>query len=107
MQFQLNVVGKEGNVTNIKIQLDNYAEINIPMDIEAGETIICDGTATIRMYDKNGKLKNTQQLQAKLPMVAAGNHTIIIDCTFGGEDTPKIEMQFKGIRTIEKCTLVK
>lgn len=107
MQFQLNIVGKEGNVGNIKIQLDNYTEISIPIELNAEETVICDGTATIRIYDKNGKLKNIQKLQTTPPLVSAGNHTIIIDCTFGGEDTPKVEMQFKGISKVETCILVK
>ncbi len=107
MQFQLNVVGKAGNVSNIKIQVDNYTEISIPIELNAGETVFCDGTATLKIYDQNARLKTTQKLQAVPPLVAAGNHTIIIDCTFGGADTPKIEMQFKGISKTETCTLNK
>lgn len=107
MQFRLRVNGSTGTVSNIKIQIDNYAEINITAAINAGETIFCDGSATLRIYDKTGKLKDTQKLIAIPPVIAPGNHSVMIDCTFSGEEPPKIEMQFKGISKVETCNLSK
>jgi hypothetical protein len=103
MQFRLSVNGTAGTVSNIKMQIDNYTEIIIPAPLNAGETLFCDGTETLRIYDKNGKLKSTQVLTSIPPVVAAGYHSVIIDCAFGGEDPPKIEMQFKGISKTETC----
>ncbi|MBC7508313.1 MAG: hypothetical protein H7320_06130 [Ferruginibacter sp.] len=107
LQFRLSINGKEGTVSEIKMQLDNYAEIKLPLELSAGETAVCDGTASLKIYDKKGKLRDTQQLPALPPVVANGNHTIIIDCSFEGEEPPKIEMQFKGKLATETCAISK
>ena len=89
------------------MQLDNYAEIKLPLVLGAGETVVCDGTALLKIYDKKGKLRDRYKLTVSLPLVAKGSHTIIIDCAFGGEEPLKIEMQFKGELTTETCVLSK
>jgi hypothetical protein len=104
LQFRLSVKGKEGTVSNIKIQLDNYTDIKLPVELNAGETVVCDGTALLKIYDTKGKLKTTQQLPGLPPVVADGSHTIIVDCSFGGEVPPTIELQFKGKMATEICT---
>ncbi len=105
LQFRLTVTGKQGTVSNVKIQLDNYAEIKLPVELNAGESVVCDGTSLLKIYDLKGKLKDTHQLAAVPPVVANGSHNIIIDCSFGGEEPPKIEMQFKGKMATETCVI--
>jgi hypothetical protein len=105
LRFRLAVKGKEGSVSNIKIQLDNYAEIKLPVELNAGESVVCDGTSLLKIYDSKGKLKDTHQLAAVPPVVTNGSHNIIIDCSFGGEEPPKIEMQFKGKMATETCAI--
>ena len=105
LQFQLNVTGAEGSVNNIKLQLDSYAEINLPIELQAGESAVCDGTSTIRIYDKNGKPKNKVTLPAIPPVVATGAHTVIIDSDFTGNTPPKIEVRFKGLDKMEAVEL--
>ena len=95
LQFRLAVKGKEGTVSNIKIQLDNYAEIKLPVELSVGETVVCDGTALLKIYDTKGKLKDTIQLPALPPVVATGSHTIIIDCAFGGEAPRKLKCSLR------------
>jgi len=107
MHFRLSVTGSSGTVSNLKIQFDHYTEIHIPLTINAGETIICDGTETLRIFEKNGKLKNSLQLSSMPLVVTKGDHTIIADCTFSGEEPPRIEIQFKGIITTESCQISK
>ena len=53
------------------------------------------------------ELKNSQKLLSIPPLINSGNHSVIIDCLFGGEEPPKIEMQFKGISKVETCSLKK
>jgi hypothetical protein len=105
LRFRLAVKGKEGSVSNIKIQLDNYAEIKLPVELNAGESVVCDGTGLLKIYDSKGKLKDTHQLATVPPVVTNGSHNIIIDCSFGGEEPPKIEMQFKGKMATETCAI--
>jgi hypothetical protein len=101
LQFRLNVLGNEGSVSNIKIQVDNYAEINLPIELSVGESLVCDGTDLIRIYDKTGKPKGKYSMKSSSPLVGAGSHTIISDCSFNGEIPPKIDVQFKGLSKMD------
>ena len=101
LQFRMNIIGEEGAVKNIRIQFDNYKELLIPVTLKAGESLVCDGTSTLRLYDKNGKPKGTFKLQTDPPRSSTGEHTILIDSAFEGDDAPEIEVQFKGVNTRE------
>jgi hypothetical protein len=105
LQFRLNVVGKEGTLKNIKLQVDQYADINLPIELQAGESLVCDGTNLIRIYDKNGKPKSNYSLNIKPLMISSGNHTIMADCSFVGDETPEMELQFKGMSRIEQVQI--
>ena len=97
LQFRLNISGTEGSVKNIKLQIDNYKEILFPIELKVGESLVSDGTETIRLYDSNGKPKGTIKLNTTNPILASGDHTILVDSEFIGDDAPKIEVQFKGM----------
>ncbi len=101
LQFRIQITGEKGSVNNIKMQIDNYMELLFPVELAAGESLVSDGTETIRFYDKNGKPKGSFKLQNKLPTVSAGAHKILIDSDFIGEENPKIEVQFKGLSNSE------
>ena len=107
LQFRLKAAGKSGSVSNIKLQLDNYAEINVPIELKANESIVCDGTEYLQLYNEHGKLKGTYKMSSLPPAVSPGAHTIIIDSSFGGEEPPKIEMQFKGLNKKEAVEIIK
>lgn len=102
LQFRLNVIGNEGSVKNIKLQIDQYVELNIPVTLNANESLVCDGTTKIRIYDKDGKPKQTYKLEVALPLINYGVHKIIADSEFISEVTPKIEMQFKGMAKLNR-----
>lgn len=102
LQFRLNVIGNEGSVKNFKLQIDQYVEIFLPVALNANESLVCDGTTKIRMYDKDGKPKQTYNLEATLPLINNGKHKIIMDSDFIGEEPPKIEIQFKGMAKMDK-----
>ncbi len=101
LQFRIYISGKEGSVNNIKLAIDNYTEINLKVELEAGESIVCDGTETIKIYTKKGKLKGDYKLSTILPKLAPGSHTITSNCFFRGDEPPKIEVQFKGLMKTE------
>ena len=105
LQFRMQITGEKGSVKNIKMQIDNYMELLFPVELAAGESLVSDGTDTIRFYDKNGKPKGSFKLQKKLPTVSAGAHKILIDSDFSGEENPKIEVQFKGLSSSEDIQL--
>ncbi|ULQ54673.1 hypothetical protein [Flavihumibacter fluvii] len=105
LQFRLNVAGKSGSIRNLKMMVDNYAEINLPIELKAGESIVCDGSMDIRIYDENGKPKGSHRLAALPPVVAPTNHTIIFDCGFNDGESPKVELQFKCLGNTDTISL--
>lgn len=105
MQFRLYLNGKSGGVRNIKMQVDSYAEISLPLELSAGESIVCNGTREIRIFDALGKPKGNYQLPGEVPVTAPGSHTIIFDCSFADGDSPKLEMQVKALRKKDAITL--
>lgn len=107
IQFRLYIKGKSGTVSNIKMQFDNYAEINLPGELKAGQSIVCDGTLNLQLFDEHGKPAGTYTLPALPPVFSSGTHTVIMDCSFGGEVTPAIEMQFKGLNKKETVQIDK
>lgn len=101
LQFRLNLVGKTATAKNFRLQVDRYAEVVIPVELQGGESLVVDGSQTIRVYDANGRPKTKVQLAALPPLVAAGTHTITLDSEFGGDEPPRLELQFKGLGKAE------
>jgi hypothetical protein len=101
LQFRLSLVGKAGTARNFRMQVDRYTEIVLPVELSAGESLVCDGTATVRIYDAAGRPKSRFQLAALPPIVAPGAHTITLDSDFDGDEPPAVEVQFKGLGPME------
>jgi len=102
LRFSIEIRGKSGSANNFKIVFDNYAEINIPNEIKSGETLICDGSGIIRIYDDKGKLRESLDFENKIPTLDAGQHEITIDAVFAGDEPPKAEMLIKWMKNPER-----
>lgn len=107
LQFRLSVDGNVGAINNFTLQIDQYTEISIPLEIKAGESVSCEGGSTIFIYDVNGKLKQQYILSKPVPVLGTGLHTILGNCNFLGEDSPKISIQFKGMDRVENIQSLK
>ena len=101
LQFRISPIGKTGLARNLKLQIDRYTEIVLPVDLSPGDTLVCDGSAAIQVTDRFGKVKLSYQLAAPPPVVAAGAHTITMDSEFGGDEAPRVEVQFKGLIRVD------
>lgn len=97
LQFRLMVAGKEGSVTNLSMQIDNYTVVKIPIELKAGESLVCDGTKSIRLYAADGKPKGFFQLTSNPPVIEKGEHTILFDCSYPDAAAPKLEVQFRNL----------
>ena len=95
LQFALEIQGKEGEIVNPILTLDQFAEIRLPVSLQGNERVIVDGTTLVRIYDAKGKQRTTINL-ANIPMMSKGNHTIKFSATFGTlENTPTAAVVFK------------
>ncbi len=101
LQFRIILVGKTATAGNFRMQIDRYTEVALPIELLGGESLVCDGSRTVRVYDAAGRPKSTYRLAALPPVVAAGSHTITLDSDFGGDEPPRVEVQFKGLGPLE------
>jgi len=95
LQFFLEVTGEAGSIRNPVIEIDNYARIEIPAEIEAGHSLLCDGTKTLRLYGPTGKYVASIELDDDVPEMDGGAHQAEFDCKFDGSPGPKVAVTFK------------
>ncbi len=99
LQFRLTVV--RGTARNFRMHIDRYAEVAIPVELLPGESLVCDGSNTVQLYDAAGKTKARVTLRTPLPTLAPGTHAITLDSDFADVDTPRIEVHVRGLGTPE------
>jgi len=97
LQFRLTVAAGQGTVRNISLQIDGYTGIALPLELAGGESLVCDGTETVQVYDAQGKPRSRVSLTALPPMMEPGAHRIFLDSAYGDDEAPKVELLFKGL----------
>lgn len=97
LQFRLEVEGTSGVVNNGRLQLDNYLDINLPVELRAGESLVSDGTKVIQIYDAKGKPKQTITMEQNPPKMQQGKHQMLMDADFSPDSNLKIRFQLKGL----------
>jgi hypothetical protein len=97
LQFRLEVTGTTGTVSNASLNLDNYLDLHLPVELQAGESLVCDGTNIVRVYDAKGKPKHTLPLEQKPPTMQQGGHQLLMDADFSSDADLKIHLQIKGL----------
>jgi hypothetical protein len=95
LKFRLRATGEEGSIKNIRLIIDNSIELAFPNELNAGETLIADGSRSMIILDKTGKRKTSFEFSKELPVLDKGNHTITIDGKFEGNQPPVLETQFR------------
>jgi len=91
LRFILSAV--DGSVNNIKLEIDNFKEIIIPIMLKEGETIkFFFGNTTI-LYDKNWQ--KIDELNLDPVVLASGDHSVRLECNFirGKETKLKLEVR--------------
>jgi len=107
LQFRMQVIGTSGSISKIRIQADHYNDILIPIELKAGQSIICDGTADIRIFDEKGKAAGVYHLPAAPVTLPAGKHSLQFDCSFNEGDAPVATLQVKYLDSKEAVSLKK
>jgi len=104
-QFKIEVPGTSGSVKKIRVQLDNYAELEIEQELKPDETLICDGTV-LRVFDNKGKQKNTIALSQKDPILTVGKHIVLLKATFADVESSKLLFTVKALGNPEKAAAI-
>ncbi|MCX6134823.1 MAG: hypothetical protein NTU47_13505 [Ignavibacteriales bacterium] len=95
LQFKLRVVGDSGIVANPTIELDRTVAMMFPVELTYGQTLLCEGTSTARVYDAKGRQIRTVHATAPVPTVQTGKHEIQFSCDFKGSVSAGVLVTFK------------
>jgi len=95
LQFTLEVTGQCGGIVNPVLTLDQFAELTLPVSLQAGERLVMDGTA-MRIYDAKGKQRTSLNLE-NVPLLVKGNHTMKFKTKYSDEEnSPGVLITFKS-----------
>lgn len=92
----------DGDVADIKMEMDGYKEIEFPGKLKQGETIKYEGGNTATHYSKNQE--KIKELNFNLPPLTTGEHTVTLDCTFIGDKETKLKLEVRMPEKIIKIT---
>ena len=95
VQIKLRVAGGGGSIRNPILEINRSATLQIPIEIQAGQSLLLESDAIVRLYDAKGSPVQSFPMKTALPMVQAGTNQISFDCEFQGETPPKVSVTFK------------
>ena len=102
MQFLLTAV--KGNVQDIKMEIDHYKQVSLPVTLNEGQTVKYTGGETAVIYSKHWKKLKEITMDASTLLLVSGEHTVTLDCSFAGdkESFAKLEVRLAGpVETIK------
>jgi hypothetical protein len=97
MHFILNAV--DSDISEIKMEIDSYKEIDLPIALKSGEIIKYSGGTTAYVYDKNWQEIDKFEIDPAALKVSNGEHSLTFDCKFkntGEEPMVKLEIRTFG-----------
>jgi hypothetical protein len=95
MQLKLRVVGTSGSIRNPTLEIHRSATVTLPVEIQAGQSLLLEADAIVRLYDAKGNPLQSFPLKAALPEVHPGANPVTFDCEFVGDTPPKVTVTFK------------
>lgn len=105
MQFYMTIKagddGANGTISNLKIEVNNYAELIIEESLKPNDRLYCNGKK-VYLCDGGWKVKK-ELVVKKIPKVKKGENTLVVKCDFKG-DYPVIEVDLK---TVDEAEVVK
>jgi hypothetical protein len=95
LQFIAKLLGSQGKARDLWLEVDGYQRVELPVTLEIGQTLVCDGTRTLRLYDSQGRQISTHVLTSDLPLIRQGMREVQFDAAFEGEPSPTVELRFR------------
>ena len=95
LQLKLRVSGKAGSIRNPTFEINRSATVTIPVEIQAGQSLLIESDAIVRLYDAKGNPVQSFPLKTALPVVQPGTNPVTFDCEFQGDTPPKVTVTFK------------
>ena len=106
LQFTFEVTGQGGGIVNPVLTLDQFAELMLPVSLQAGERVAMDGSM-VRIYDIKGKQRTSIELK-NVPDLNKGNHILKFKTNYSDDDNSPgvlIVIRTKGSGEVVKANL--
>ncbi len=95
VQIKLRVAGGGGSIRNPILEINRSATLQIPIEVQAGQSLLIESDAIVRLYDAKGSPVQSFPLKTALPMIQVGTNQVSFDCEFQGDTPPKVSVTFK------------
>jgi hypothetical protein len=102
-RFRLAFQAEKGTVRNIQLQLNQSLQLELPVTLQAGESIVCDGSGTLLHYNKEGRMIARIQWPDHLPATQPGEHQLQINARFQSDGPATLEYRAQGLLEPEDC----
>jgi hypothetical protein len=89
---------KDGSVSGIKMEIDNYREIKLAVTLNEGESLKYEGGDKAVIYNKSWHHMEDVPLDGSKLVLDKGNHSLTFECSFSGGKEPNftLELKLKG-----------
>lgn len=92
----IHASGDEGTITHPVIELDNSFRLEMPVRLEAGQTLTMAGTdKELSLYDRKGRLIRKVAVEKSLPALSNGRHTLGFDSSTDTNTQIKMNIEIK------------
>jgi hypothetical protein len=92
------LTAKDGGISGIKIEIDNYKKIKLAVSLNEGESLKYEGGEKAQIYNKSWhRIKDIPMDGSKL-VLDKGDHNLTFECSFSGGKEPNtmLEIRMKG-----------
>lgn len=104
MNFILTAI--DVDISQVKMEIDNYKEIMLPVTLKAGEIIKYTGGTKAYVYNKSWQIIDEFTIDPAAFKISGGEHSMTFDCKFDktGKE-PIVKMEIRTFGEAEKLTL--
>lgn len=93
--------GKEGQLSNISIELDRSIRVVVPGSIEAGQSLVLDNTDSAKLFSSNGQMLSKVPVQISVPELKEGAHHLMVDAAFSDESDITLQVVIRIVNAKE------
>lgn len=101
-QLNLTLTAANGDLENIRLELDNYKEVLLPLTLYTGQILQYQGGDKATIYNSNWQKLKEIVFDSSNFKVTSGSHTLNFECTFSGEGEPQAKLEIRVIGEAEK-----
>jgi len=97
--LQLIMTAEDATIKDIRLELNNYAELTLPITLKKGQSIRIQEGGRVLILDDNLRVINTLNIESSSLLLKRGDQLLSVDCSFenaGENPTLKVETRIMG-----------